>query len=73
VSALADEVRARRQLPSRAMARAIRQEAGVTIRRVAQELGVHEVTVARWESGTRRPTGPHLAAYMALIRELGQP
>lgn len=68
---LADEARLRRQMPSRAMARVIRQEAGVTQARVAEALGVHPVTVARWELGTRRPRGHLLLAYVELLRELG--
>lgn len=67
---LLDEVRAKRHLPSPDQAREIRQEADVTQTRLAAELGVHRVTIARWEAGTRRPTGTHRAAYAALLKQL---
>jgi DNA-binding transcriptional regulator YiaG len=70
MSVLLEEVRVRRQFPSRAVARAIREEAGVSQRRLAEELGVHPVTVARWELGQRRPRGPVLTAYIELLRQL---
>jgi DNA-binding transcriptional regulator YiaG len=70
VSALLDEVHTRRQLPSRALARAIREEACVSQARLAAALGVHPVTVARWELGLRHPRGQTLAAYVRLLAEL---
>lgn len=70
MSALADEVRIRRRLPSRAVRRAIREEAGVSQARLAAELGVHPVTVARWELGSRKPSRRHEAAYLAVLDEL---
>jgi DNA-binding transcriptional regulator YiaG len=70
VSQLVDEVRTARSLPSPALARAIRESAGVSQVRLAAELGVHRMTVARWETGARKPTGPVRAAYAALLAEL---
>ena len=66
---LADEIRAER-LPSPLIARAIRESADVTQERVADALEVHRLTVARWESGERRPRGANRAAYARLLREL---
>jgi DNA-binding transcriptional regulator YiaG len=54
------------------LARAIRQAAEVSQERMAGELGVHRVTVARWETGRRRPRGPLLHAYVALLDALQQ-
>jgi transcriptional regulator with XRE-family HTH domain len=70
LSELLEEIRIRRQLPSRAMARAIRLEAGISQAALARALGVHPVTVTRWELGTRRPRGETLAAYVAALNEM---
>ena len=69
-SELIGEVRAAHRLPSPAAARAIRLAAGVGQTRMARELGVNRVTVARWECGTRRPRGPLLQAYVDLLEDL---
>jgi DNA-binding transcriptional regulator YiaG len=52
------------------MARAIRESAGVSQARLAAELGVHRMTVVRWESGARSPRSDQRAAYAALLAEL---
>jgi DNA-binding transcriptional regulator YiaG len=70
MSQLVDQVRLARRLPSPRIARAIREEAGVSQVALAAELGVHRVTLVRWESGTRRPRGKTLAAYVALLDQL---
>lgn len=70
MSQLIEEVRKARALPSPKFARAIRQAAGVSQVRLAAELGVHRMTIARWESGERRPQGQHLLAYVALLHDL---
>ncbi|MGP4024386.1 helix-turn-helix transcriptional regulator [Actinomadura sp. 3N407] len=67
---LVDELRARVPLPTPAEARRIREAAEVTQERMAEELGVHRVTVARWEDGTRRPRGKTRDAYATLLAEL---
>lgn len=59
-----------RRLPPPATARAIRRAAGVSQARLAVELGVHRVTVARWELGTRTPSGRHRLAYVELLEDL---
>lgn len=61
------EVRAHQRLPRPADARAIRLTAGVGQTRLAKELGVHRVTVARWELGTRHPRGRLLERYVELL------
>jgi len=67
---LLDEVKARRGLPTPALAREVRRAAGLSQERVARELGVARVTVARWECGIRSPRGERLVAYAALLSEL---
>jgi DNA-binding transcriptional regulator YiaG len=72
VSALLDEVRESLSLPAPDAARQIREAAGVSQARLAEELGVHELTVHRWEAGTRTPHGPLRRAYARLLSELDQ-
>lgn len=67
---LLNDVRARGALPTPALRRAIREAAGVSQGQIAREVGVHRMTVCRWESGTSKPTGPHLHAYVAVLRDL---
>lgn len=66
MSALVEEVRAARQFRPR-VAKAIREAAGISQQRIADELGVHRVSVARWESGERRPVGEIAGRYFALL------
>ena len=54
----------------RAEDEAIREGAGVSQVRLARALGVHRVTVARWESGDRTPRGTLRERYTALLDEL---
>jgi DNA-binding transcriptional regulator YiaG len=70
VSALIDEVRQGQRLPAPRLAAAIRVAAGVTQGRLAEELGVHRVSVARWESGARKPRGKMRAAYARVLEDL---
>lgn len=67
---LLNDVRARGALPTPALRRAIREAAGVSQGQIAREVGVHRMTVCRWESGTSTPTGEHLHAYAAILRDL---
>lgn len=64
------EVRARRGLPHPPLARAIREAAGISQGRLAQELGVDRVTVTRWESGVRRPRGSTATRYAEILAQL---
>jgi DNA-binding transcriptional regulator YiaG len=73
MSALLDEVRESLSLPSPRIARQIRESVpGVSQARLATELGVHELTVQRWEAGTRVPHGELRRAYGRLLAELDQ-
>lgn len=67
---LTDEVRLAKRLPPPATARMIRLAAGVSQERLAQELGVHRMTILRWENGTRRPRGLARAAYVQVLSDL---
>jgi len=64
------EVHEARRLPPPATAREIRRAAGLTQPQVATELGVHRVTLARWELGTRSPRGPLRLRYAKLLSDL---
>ncbi|MGC0271719.1 helix-turn-helix domain-containing protein [Pseudactinotalea sp. Z1739] len=71
MTTLIEQVAARqRHTISPALARAIRQGAGVTQAEIAAELGVHPFTVYRWERGTRRPGHGTQEAYTRLLRQL---
>ncbi|MGN6244515.1 MAG: helix-turn-helix transcriptional regulator [Motilibacteraceae bacterium] len=67
---LLDEVRVARTLPSPKVAAMIRQAAGVSQARLGSEVGVHRVTVARWETGVSRPRGEAAQRYAAVLAEL---
>lgn len=70
MSQLLDEVTRRRRLPSPALARAVRVAAGVTQQRLADEVGVHRMTVARWETGERHPRGAMAARWAEVLDSL---
>lgn len=70
MTTLIDEARARRELPSPALARAIREAAGASQGGIARELDVTRMTICRWEAGAFKPSGQRLIAYAALLREL---
>lgn len=70
-SPLADLVRAAR-LPEPAERRRIRIAAGVSLRRVAEELGVSIPTVHNWENGKDGPSLENAAAYRALLDQLAE-
>jgi transcriptional regulator with XRE-family HTH domain len=53
------------------MAAAIRVAAGVTQQRLADEIGVHRVTLARWETeATKTPRGAGRQRWLTAVREL---
>jgi transcriptional regulator with XRE-family HTH domain len=72
MTALLDEVRESLALPSPGVAREIREAAGVSQARLAAELGVHELTVHRWERGARTPRGELRRSYARLLADLDQ-
>lgn len=45
-----------------------REELGFTQKLLAFRLGVSQPTVARWERGTNRPSGPVLVRMMKILR-----
>jgi transcriptional regulator with XRE-family HTH domain len=51
-------------------ARSIRVKAGLTLKEVAEALGVAEATVYRWENGQRRPRGDAALRYASLLETL---
>jgi DNA-binding XRE family transcriptional regulator len=67
---IAEIARTRRDLPSPAMRRAIREDAGVSQAMIGRDLGVSRQAVCRWEAGTRNPRGELAGAYARLLREL---
>ena len=71
VMRLIDEVQAR-QLPRPAARRAIRVRAGVSQVRMAEEMGVHRITLIRWETGASEPRGESAERYAKLLDDLRQ-
>jgi len=67
---LVEEVRMLQELPKPARARAIREAAGLSQGRIALELGVHRITVSRWENGERCPRGASRLAWADLLDTL---
>jgi len=57
-------------LPPLAIRRALRLEAGLTQDEAALVLSVNRATVARWELGTRNPSGANRKAYASVLRSL---
>ena len=55
-----------------AYARYVRGELGLTQQELADTLGCHQVTVARWETGEQSPRGKRLEALQTLARTLPQ-
>jgi transcriptional regulator with XRE-family HTH domain len=48
--------------------KAIRVKAEVSQQALADALGIHQVTIARWESGSRSPAIDELPAIAAVLR-----
>ena len=67
---LIEEVSQAVRLPRPAQARLIRLSAGVSQERLAREVGVHRVTLARWESGECVPRGETRGRYSSLLSDL---
>lgn len=70
MSGLIAEVKESKALPSPAVARAIREAAGVPRARLAAELHVNPLTIWRWETGATAPAGTLRLAYGRLLRQL---
>jgi DNA-binding transcriptional regulator YiaG len=61
-----------RRLAASGAARAIREEAGLSLTELAAGVQVDRVTVHRWERGSRRPTGPAALRYLDVLEELSR-
>lgn len=68
VDELLERVRSRRTLPLPAERRRIREAAELSLRDVAEVLGVSHTAVASWEAGAT--PREHRAAYARLLEEL---
>ena len=68
---LADLVRAAR-LPPPARRKRIREKAGVSLQRMADELGVSVTSIWHWESGKDGPSLENAARYRVLLDQLEQ-
>lgn len=64
------QAKALRDLPTPERAKCIRAAAGITQDVLAEEVGVHRVTIARWEAGLTRPGGAPGVKYARLLRQL---
>jgi len=64
------EIRAARRLPPPVVARAIREAAGVSQSRAARQIGVHRLTLLRWETGTRAPNEAHRSEYARVLDQM---
>jgi DNA-binding transcriptional regulator YiaG len=58
------------QLPDPATRRKIRADAGVSLREVADAIGVDVMTVWRWEQDKARPRREHAVRYRELLDAL---
>ena len=65
-------LRSRRKLPAAAERRRIRQDAGCSLRDIANVVGVSQMAVVRWEQGAQPRNPAHLLAYSRLLDELGR-
>ena len=69
VAPLADLVRAAR-LPEPAERKRIREQAGVSLQRMADELGVSVTSIWHWEKGQDGPSLENAARYRELLDQL---
>lgn len=75
-SPLAEKVRHRRLsgplVPEVAECRRIREVAGVSLREMAEELGVSVTAVWHWENGQDGPSVENASRYRALLEQLAK-
>ena len=64
------EVERRRRLPDPRLRRHLRVQAGLTQADIGRAVGVSPSAVARWEGGSRTPSGYALAVYIEVLDEL---
>jgi DNA-binding transcriptional regulator YiaG len=60
----------RHELPEPAECRRLREAAGLSLREVAEPIGVTTAAVQHWERGRRRISNEHVEAYVRLLRIL---
>ena len=53
-------------------ARAIREDAGLSLTELANEIDVDRTTIHRWEKGTRRPSGAGAIRYLKALDKLAR-
>ena len=70
VNDLLQRVRSRRALPPAPERKAIREQAGCSLREVGDAVGVSFMAVMRWEQGAQPRNPEHLIAYSRLLEEL---
>lgn len=63
-------IRQTRALMESGAGRTLRRSAGLSLRDMGDALGVSWVTVFRWETGERRPSGDNAVAYAEFIDAL---
>ena len=69
---LADQYYQRPQLPTPEERRRLRTDAGLSLRAVADALGVAHQTIMDWEKGRYEPDKGHLSAYAGLLSKLAK-
>ena len=67
-----EECKRRQALIQPAVAKDIRTRAGLSQEEMGAPIDVTGPCISRWETGSRRPRGPRLAAYAALLAALDQ-
>jgi transcriptional regulator with XRE-family HTH domain len=67
---LAERVRRRRELPAPEELKLIRKNARVSMRELAEVVGVAESTINAYEKGARRPRGRNLDRYLDALAVL---
>ncbi len=65
-----EQISMRRRLPPPAHRRSTRRGAGLSMRHIAEELGVSVTADGQWERGERTPRGRNLAAYVQLLETI---
>lgn len=68
--ALLQRAEQRHSLPSPRVRRLIRERAHASQQELASVIGVTGPTIARWESGTRNPSGDRLRRYVQVLSAL---
>jgi transcriptional regulator with XRE-family HTH domain len=65
-----ERIRLRRALPEPEQRAALRTAAGLSLRDLADAMGVSTTTVFYWETGRRNPNAKHLDAYLTALQTL---